>query len=141
MKYFLDDETGLMVIYGNGYMQNSYYSSTKPQTTAPWVNKRNEITNVIVEYGVKNISYAAFHYWTTDDDWGYTKITNVKIGKTVEMIGIKAFEHSASIKRSRNAVLKSQSHSSICVRLNPVFEAKKWPRLGFNLFVFYPIIR
>ena len=38
--YFFDNETGLLVVYGNGNMGDYYNTSVTGDTTAPWKKPR-----------------------------------------------------------------------------------------------------
>ena len=64
-----------------------YIVSDDPWTNAPWVDKRLKFKHVIIEYGVKNISAAAFLYWGKENyNNVYENIINVRIGNTVTSI-------------------------------------------------------
>lgn len=75
---------GVLTVNGTGVMDQ--YSENNP---APWYKLRNEITTVVINYGVENISESAFAECIN--------ITNVNIADTVNSVGAYAFENCASL--------------------------------------------
>ena len=50
-------------------MESSYFDETQTgETKAPWVQWRESLTTVRIEYGVENIGDYAFRYYVSDSD-------------------------------------------------------------------------
>ena len=102
--YSIDSTTGLTIFYGEGSMLETYFISSSPNSNAPWINSRKNMKNIIIENGVTNIGKSAFYYFADSTSYGYSNVKNVKIGKSVNTIGYRAFWSCSSLK---TVVIKS----------------------------------
>ena len=62
LNWMFNAGTGVLTIYGSGYMK-TYNTSTTP----PWYNYRNEIKKIVIEDGVNSVSGYAFRYCTATE--------------------------------------------------------------------------
>ena len=94
--YFYDIDTGILIIYGNGSMSNSYFISSVPNSISPWLGYRSGLKYIFIENGVTNIGESAFYYFSSSNQ-GFPKIKSIKIGKSVTKIGYRAFWSCSSL--------------------------------------------
>ena len=96
--YHLNEDNTSLIIYGNGFMEESYLISSTPHSSSPWINHYNTIEHVKIEYGVKSISDHSFYYcYNNGTIEGYEKINSIEIGNTVIRIGSHAFGRCTSL--------------------------------------------
>jgi hypothetical protein len=76
-------EDGVLTISGEGEMYKNYYS----QSSIPWDKLRDQVTNVVIENGVENISDYALSQCE--------KLTSITIADTVKSIGRMALSGTA----------------------------------------------
>ena len=86
--YFIDEVTGLMVIFGDGateeYSKNTY-------TSYSWYSKANEIKYLIFEKGITSVKQYSFYSV-------YKNLINIRFGSTITTIGKEAFQGDSGIK-------------------------------------------
>jgi len=80
-------ENGILTVKGTGAMDDY-----KNETEAPWYDHRSEIKEIIVEDGITHIGNMAFY--------GLKNVSEVKIAKSVESVGIYAFCYTEGTKTS-----------------------------------------
>ena len=113
------DDSGNLTIKGTGNMEN--YQSLEEGNTAPWYEKRDEITSVVVADGVSGIGTYAFA--------GCTKLAKIRIPESVASIGNSAFKDCPELKlinyggteQSWNAVV-SEDNNLILVAAEKQYE-------------------
>ena len=76
-------EGGVLTVYGSGAMENFLFKG------APWFSYASQITKIIIDYGVTNISEYAFY--------GCTKAASVSIASSVTGIDKYAFHNCSSL--------------------------------------------
>ena len=138
--YFLDNETGLFVVYGNGNM-GDYYSNSNPYTIAPWRKQRKTLKYVIIEYGVTNIANSSFYYWAGSSSDSYTNIVNIKIGNSVKTIGNDTCKYCESLRTVTigNSVESiGESAFFYCLKLTTVTIRNSVRSIGQYSFAYSP---
>ncbi len=83
LTWWLNDETGVLTISGEGYM-NGYSVATNAQKS-PWYSFRDDITTVVIEEGVLSIGNAAFY--------NCTNLESIIIPDSVVSVGNYAFRN------------------------------------------------
>jgi len=82
-NWSLDPNTGVLVIFGSGSMEDYNYGD------APWFSNKSSITSVIIGDSITSIGDNAFY--------GCTGLTSVTIGNSVTRIGQSAFSGCTSL--------------------------------------------
>ena len=92
VNFFFDEITGLLVVYGEGYMLNGTSVTTDSNVffDTPWLKYNETLKHVIIEYGVKNIGSQVFRS-------NYHNLKNVRIGYSVQKIEEQAFFECTSL--------------------------------------------
>ena len=108
------DDAGTLTIKGSGAMADYAYSSD-----VPWMNYRNSITSVVINYGVTSIGKYAFYSFTSlpsitipdsvtsigkDSFYCCTNLTSVTIPNSVTSIGEGAFKSCDKLKTTDNSI-------------------------------------
>ena len=84
-----DSSTNTLTISGKGKMDD-FQRSLEEYTTAPWYAYHNQISNVIVEDGITNVSQNAFAL--------LTELKNVSLSPSVSEIGLGGFYYCQNLK-------------------------------------------
>ena len=78
--YYIDPESGTLIVYGNGTMQD--FNQTNP---APWQDQKEIIEHIVIKDGVDNIGDEAFK--------DLSKVDDIVISGTVNDLGRDIFEN------------------------------------------------
>ena len=101
ISYFFNKNSGLLVFYGTGEMEEDYEdNSVEGNTKAPWKTSRERIKYVVFENGIKTIGGHVFYYHNeTSGLYGYPNIVDIKFGNTVSRIEEYAFYNCSSLSK------------------------------------------